>query len=133
LIGAVSAVAGFWLAHVLDASIAGSMAFMTGVMFVLAFLLTPGRGLVAGARRRARQKWDFAQTMLAIHLSQHEGSPEASFECSYPHLQEHFRWQPSFADRVVRRAEEQGLITTRGENLTLTPNGRKLVERSMMR
>ena len=36
-LGAVSAVGGFWMAHALDASIAGSMATMVGVVFVLAF------------------------------------------------------------------------------------------------
>ncbi len=76
-IGAASALAGYWLAYALDASIAGAMASMTGVAFVLAWLLAPSRGLVAAARRRARQRLEFAQAMLAIHLANHEGRPEA--------------------------------------------------------
>ena len=72
-IGAASALAGYWLAYALDASIAGAMATMTGVAFGLALLLAPDRGLLAAARRRARQKLEFAQTMLAIHLANHEG------------------------------------------------------------
>jgi manganese/zinc/iron transport system permease protein len=81
LIGIASAISGYWLARALDASIAGSMATMAGVYFALVFLLAPERGLIAIARRRGRQRWEFAQTMLAIHLLNHEGLPEAEEEC----------------------------------------------------
>ena len=55
-IGALSAVSGYWLAYLLDASVAGSMATMTGVLFLLTLLLAPERGLLAVARRRRRQR-----------------------------------------------------------------------------
>jgi manganese/zinc/iron transport system permease protein len=55
-IGIVCAISGFWLAHILDASIAGSMAAMAGFIFAVVFLLAPERGLVAIARRRTRQR-----------------------------------------------------------------------------
>ncbi len=56
LLAAGSAVAGYWVAYGLDASIAGSMAGMTGVAFTGALLLAPERGVVAGVRRRRRQR-----------------------------------------------------------------------------
>jgi manganese/zinc/iron transport system permease protein len=125
-IGAVSALAGYWLAYALDASIAGSMATMTGVCFVLAWLLAPGRGLVAAARRRARQRLEFAQTMLTIHLANHEGRPEAVEESRIEHLDRHMRWEPDFAQRIVRLAERRGLVRTMGQELELTQAGREL-------
>src|SRR5512139_2243406 len=64
LIGALSAISGYWLARALDASIAGAMATMAGVIFGIVYLSAPDRGLVAIARRRRRQRWEFAQTML---------------------------------------------------------------------
>jgi manganese/zinc/iron transport system permease protein len=123
-IGAASALAGYWVAHWLDASIAGSMATMTGVAFTLAFLLAPERGLVAAARRRARQRWEFAQTMLAIHLFNHEGRPEAVDESRVEHLDEHLRWRPEFAREVVGRAVRRGLVREDGGALALTERGR---------
>jgi manganese/zinc/iron transport system permease protein len=125
-IGAVSALAGYWLAYALDASIAGSMATMTGVCFALAWLLAPGRGLVAAARRRARQRLEFAQTMLTIHLANHEGRPEAVEESRIEHLDRHMRWEPDFAQRIVRLAERRGLVRTMGQELELTQAGREL-------
>jgi manganese/zinc/iron transport system permease protein len=123
-IGAASALAGYWVAHWLDASIAGSMASMAGVAFALAFLLAPGRGVVAAARRRARQRWAFAQTMLAIHLLNHEGRPEAATESRVEHLDEHLRWPPEFAREVVSRAERRGLVREDAGTLALTDRGR---------
>jgi manganese/zinc/iron transport system permease protein len=123
-IGAVGAVAGYWLAHWLDASIAGSMASMVGLEFAAALLLAPGRGIAAAARRRARQRWEFAQTMLAIHLLNHEGRPEAAIESRVEHLDQHLRWQPSFAREVVQRAVRRGLVREDGGSLALTERGR---------
>jgi manganese/zinc/iron transport system permease protein len=124
-LGVVSALGGYWMSYLFDVSIAGSMATMTGVVFLVVFLLAPERGLLAIARRRGRQRWEFAQTMLAIHLLNHEGSPEAASECREGHLHEHLRWEPDFARRVVRRAEGSGWIA-RGDadRLALTPAGR---------
>jgi manganese/zinc/iron transport system permease protein len=132
-IGAASALAGYWLAYALDASIAGSMATMTGVSFALAWLLAPGRGLVAAARRRARQRLEFAQTMLTIHLANHEGKPEAAEESRIEHLDRHMRWEPAFSQRIVRLAERRGLVRTKGQELELTQAGRELAADALVR
>ncbi len=132
-IGAASAVVGFWLARGLDASIAGSMATMTGVTFLLALLFAPDRGVVAGVRRRARQRVEFAGEMLMIHVLNHEGGVRARVENREDHLQEHLRWSPDFARRVVRHAEREGLIIrTQGGELHLTPLGREFARHRMI-
>lgn len=133
-IGVTAAVAGYWLAHLLDASIAGCMATMAGVAFGLAWLFAPGRGLVALARRRHRQRYGFAQTMLTIHLLHHEGQPEEYVECRMAHLSEHLRWPDRFATRVVEMAERAGLVQDRGDGaLFLTTSGRRRAQEAMIR
>jgi len=132
LIGIASAISGYWLARTLDASIAGSMATMAGVLFALVFLMAPERGIVSIARRRSRQRWEFAQTMLAIHLLNHEGLPNADEEYHFAHLQEHMRWKPDFADRVLRQAERRGIILSQGEYLSLTERGRQMARRAIV-
>lgn len=132
LFGILSAFGGYWLARWLDANIAGSMATTAGLLFGVVFLLAPERGLVALARRRKRQRWNFAQTMLAIHLLNHEGSPEAAYENRVAHLTEHLRWQPDFARRVVRLAERQGLVERQNGHLSLTPTGRDVARAQLM-
>ncbi|RMH52113.1 MAG: metal ABC transporter permease [Bacteroidetes bacterium] len=130
-LGAMSAVGGYGLAHLLDASIAGSMATMVGVLFGLAVLFAPGRGVVAAARRRAAQRWTFAQQMLAVHLLHHEGTPEEADESAVDHLHAHLRWPPGFARQVVHRAEQQGLVIRLGDRLRLTEAGRALARHSV--
>lgn len=132
-IGAGSALGGYWLAYALDASIAGCIAAVCGAAFGLAWLLAPGRGLVAAARRHARQRVEFAATMLAIHLANHEGLPEAAEESRVEHLAEHLRWAPGFSDRVVRSAERGGLVTRAGDGLALTEHGRAIAHEVVAR
>ncbi|MFZ6030791.1 MAG: metal ABC transporter permease [Chloroflexota bacterium] len=125
LIGALSAIGGYWLASLLDASIAGSMATMAGIIFFLVFLFAPEHGLASAARRRVRQKWDFAQTMLAIHLFNHENTPEYLQESRFEHLHEHLRWDEAFSAQVVKRALDANLIQRRNGALALTTVGRE--------
>jgi manganese/zinc/iron transport system permease protein len=126
LIGASSAIIGYWLARGLDVSIAGAMATMSGVAFGLVFLFAPERGIVAGMRRRKRQKWIFAQQMLTSHLLNHETTPQAAAESRVEHLTRHMRWAPAFAAQVVKRAEQSGLLQRQGETLILTERGRQV-------
>lgn len=126
-VGVLSAISGYWVSFALDVSIAGSMATMAGVIFLLALLFAPQHGVVAHAVRRARQRWEFAQTMLAIHLLNHEGSPAAATENRVEHLHEHLRWDRRFATEVVERAERRGLVERpSGQRLALTSPGREM-------
>lgn len=132
-LGAASAISGYWLARALDGNIAGAMATMTGVFFVAVLLLAPERGLVAVARRRVRQRWEFAQAMLTVHLLQHEGKPENRVESRVDHLVEHIRWQPTYAEQVIRYAERKGMVRRLEGRLHLTENGRLLAEQTLVR
>jgi manganese/zinc/iron transport system permease protein len=131
LAGIISAVSGYWVAHFLDVSIAGSMATMAGILFGLVFLLAPERGLVAIARRRNRQRIEFARKALASHLFNHEGSPEAAVESEVAHLTHHLRWQPDFAKRIVQSAQQKGLVIRANGHLALTEDGRTLAQETI--
>src|SRR5690606_19138792 len=121
LIGVASAIAGYWLAHFLDASISGAMATTAGLIFLVVLLFAPERG-------RTRQRWEFAQAALAIHLYNHEDSPEAALENRVDHLSHHLRWTPEFAVRVVQMAEQRGLIRRENGHLALTDAGRRTAQ-----
>lgn len=55
VIGVLSSVIGYYVAFVLDASIAGSMITAAGVMFVLALLFSPSHGVIFRKFRQKRQ------------------------------------------------------------------------------
>ena len=131
IIGGVNAVSGYWFAVLFEVSIAGAIATVTLLIFGLIFLIVPNRGLIAIARRRVRQKWEFAQKMLVIHLLNHEGLPEAAVESEIAHLHEHLRWHPDFALQVVKHALNNRYVYRTETQLTLTEQGRAIAQRSL--
>jgi manganese/zinc/iron transport system permease protein len=132
VIGVLSAPVGYLAARRLDVSIAGSMAAMIGLAFVASFLLAPKRGLVAVGRRRMRQRWEFAQKMLAAHLFNHEGTPEQGVESELAHIEASLGWNPSFRGRVVTRAAQRGLVVENPETLELTEAGRNFARTALV-
>lgn len=131
-IGVASAIGGYWVAHLLDVSIAGSMASVTGLFFLVTFLGAPERGLVAIARRNSSQKILFAGDALVVHLLNHEGSPEAESENRIDHLGYHMRWQDAFARRVIRSLKRRECIQQEAELLKLTDKGRIVATKVMV-
>ncbi len=131
-LGIVSALSGYWMARMLDASIAGSMATMAGVVFGIVLAFAPDRGLVSMARRQSRQRRAFARDMLLIHLYHHEGLPEARRECREGHLQEHLQWDPEFASTAVKTALKQDLMISQEGFLSLTESGRQHAQHALV-
>lgn len=133
LVAAISAIAGYWIAHWLDASIAGSIATVCGILFGLTFSFSPQRGLVSIYNRRRRQKYEFARQMLAVHLYQHSGLEEEDAEAQISHLQDHFRWPSGFAQQVIQAAEKRNWLRVEGTRLHLQEKGVEEAKKAMVR
>jgi manganese/zinc/iron transport system permease protein len=125
LIGGVAAWVGTFAAAALDANTAGAVAAALGLAFAGVFVFAPGRGLVSQAVRRWRQRRTFHETMLAVHLLQHEGTAAEADESSPAGLHAHFHWPRRDTAAVVRRAVRRGLVEQVGDGLKLTPAGRE--------
>jgi manganese/zinc/iron transport system permease protein len=123
------AIAGSWLgcrlAEWLDASYAGAIATMLGVVFAAAFLLAPHRGLLSQAVRRRRQQREFAVAMLLVHLENHEGTDAAEIESRISSLPHHLRWTAQHVALVAEQAQRKGFVNRIGEQLALTNAGRE--------
>ncbi|WP_405097671.1 metal ABC transporter permease [Oceanobacillus sp. FSL H7-0719] len=52
--GVISAIAGYYIAEWIDTSISGSMAFATGLVFLISFLFSPKHGLISKQVRVAK-------------------------------------------------------------------------------
>jgi manganese/zinc/iron transport system permease protein len=133
LLGIIGGISGYWLARALDTNIGGAMVMMLGILFGLVFLFSPQRGLAALARQRQQQKWQFAETMLTIHLLNHEGQPEFAEESRVDHLIYHLRWSPEFATKLVQRAVMDELVIRQNGHLLLTEQGRRLANTAVTR
>jgi manganese/zinc/iron transport system permease protein len=102
-------------------------------LVVVSLLFAPERGVIARARQRARQRWQFATEALLVHLLQHEGQPDQAAESEVEHLSTDLRWRRTLRDRIVERTLAQGLVQRTDGHLRLTPEGRKTARRAMVR
>jgi manganese/zinc/iron transport system permease protein len=126
LIGAGSALAGFWIALAWNVSISGMMAACAGAAFLLCAAAAPQRGILAAWARRRRQKLAFQVEMLLMHLAAHREAPGEEAEGSLLHIERELEWSPERLSNVVRRAERAGLLQSQGGMLELTSAGMAL-------
>jgi manganese/zinc/iron transport system permease protein len=125
-IAILSAASGYGVAYALNAATSGTMALMTGVIFLLIYLFAPNRGFLAVRAMRKRQKVEFATAVLMVHLTNHENDGSSEAEYRTDHLKTHISWTPYFADQIIKRSEQEGLIQCRDGIMHLTEEGREL-------
>lgn len=127
MIGALSAITGYWLAIWIDGSVSGGIVTMAGVFFFLALLFSPLEGAVATVRRNAVNRQRFAQDLLLMHLSTHERTAAEATESTIGHISAALRWPTDAAHKTVERAADRGLVVRYGSNVVLTTRGREQV------
>ena len=69
--GVFSAIAGYWLAHLLDASISGSITTVLGLIFLLVYLFAPRKGLLSVLYRQRQQRTEVSLITFLLHLTNH--------------------------------------------------------------
>ena len=126
-IGIFAAISGYWMAHFLDASIAGSIATVLGLFFFLTYLLAPRKGLIALTHSRKKQKREVSLITLLLHLSRHEEQEERHTN----HLQEHINWKEQHAKTILHMALDNGLIKIEDNIISLTAHGAQFAEKSL--
>jgi manganese/zinc/iron transport system permease protein len=121
-LGVVSAVLGYAVAHLLDVSIAGSMASVAGGLFLLAFLLSPRYGLLARMVRDRNLGAVLAEQLLLAHLQNGDRA------IPMDELALRFSWSGERLHRTVGRLIERGWVADEPGGLTLTRAGLDAVE-----
>ncbi|HZW77260.1 MAG TPA: metal ABC transporter permease [Flavobacteriaceae bacterium] len=127
LVGVIAAITGYQLAHLLDASIAGSIATILGLFFVLVYLFAPKKGIVARYYRTGRQHLEISLLSLLLHISRHREKEERHVD----HLQDHLNWNKSKAKKLLHHAQETGLIEIQNQIISLSPKGKEFAEASI--
>ncbi|MCA9408253.1 MAG: metal ABC transporter permease [Candidatus Omnitrophica bacterium] len=124
-LGIASSVGGYFMAYRLDASIAGSMASFSGILFFLTLIFAPEKGLLAKFIVKKFKKWNFASETLAVHLLQAEYAHAEDAERVVSHMNDHMLWGNDFTSEVIAQSLEEGLIKKSGNKLSLTALGRE--------
>ncbi len=127
LFGVVSALSGYWVAHVLDASISGAIVSTLGVIFLIVYLFAPKKGLIAVLYRQKQQRIEVSLITFLLHLSRHEEKSERHIN----HLQEHINWRAVRANTVLELAEKNNLVEIKNDVVFLTEKGLVFTEKSL--
>ena len=127
LFGVFSAIAGYWVANFLDASISGSIATTLGVIFLIVYLFAPKKGLISVLYRQKQQRIEVSLITFLLHLNRHEEESERHID----HLQEHINWQAVRARTVLDLAEKNNLVEIKNDVVSLTEKGLAFTEKSL--
>ena len=122
LLGVTSAVAGYAVARWLDASIAGAMASVAGLLFLAALLFSPGHGLLARLLIQHRMGWHLSGQLLLLHLQKGGAVVPVST------LERRFGWSDTRLRRVLASLLRAGWVEMEGEGLRLTADGARVLE-----
>ena len=121
--GAASGILGYQLASLLDVSIAGSMAVVTGLIFTVTFIFAPERGFISVVRRKRHQRVEFAEATLLLHLNHHLHRQEVTQENGITTIAEHLHWNQKKLDETIRSLVQKGRIELKDGVLVPTESG----------
>jgi|TARA_B110000971_G_C19989848_1_gene491407 manganese/zinc/iron transport system permease protein len=127
LFGVFSAIAGYWLAHWLDASISGSMTTILGIVFLLVYLFAPKRGLISVLYRNKQQQIEVSLLTFLLHLNNHQEVSERHIN----HLNEHINWRRVRAKSVLDLAIKNNMITIEKDIISLTDKGKNFTDKAI--
>ncbi|MBQ0735685.1 metal ABC transporter permease [Aquimarina celericrescens] len=119
IFGVGSAIIGYWVAHVLDSSISGSMTTVLGLLFLMVYLFAPNKGLFSVLYRQKQQRIEVSLLTFLLHLANHEEKEERHVK----HLNEHINWQKVRSKSVLNLALKNNMITIHNDIVSLTDKG----------
>jgi manganese/zinc/iron transport system permease protein len=121
LFGIISAIGGYWLAHLLDASISGSITTILGILFLLVYLIAPKKGLISVMLMHKQQKKEVMLLTFMLHLNNHSDIVERHIN----HLNEHINWHKLKSKKILELALKNNLILIDNEIVSLTDKGQE--------
>ncbi|HDZ15420.1 hypothetical protein LCGC14_0673270 [marine sediment metagenome] len=125
--GIFAAFAGYWLANILDASIAGSMTTVLGFVFLLVYLFAPKQGVFSVFFKERQQRKEVSLLVFLLHLQNHQESNERHVN----HLREHINWQKVQAKTVLDLAKKNNLVQISENIVSLTDKGQEFTDEAL--
>jgi len=125
--GIFSAIFGYWVAHWLDASIAGSITTVLGLVFLFVYLFAPSKGIIAVIYREKQQRTEVSLLTFLLHLKNHDELEERHVN----HLNEHINWQKVRSKTVLELALKNNMIHVENNIVSLTEKGNNFTSKAI--
>ncbi|MBV1888597.1 MAG: metal ABC transporter permease [Urechidicola sp.] len=127
LFGVFSAITGYWVAHWLDASIAGSITTILGLLFLVVYLFAPTKGLISVMYKEGQQRTEVSLLTFLLHLKNHSELEERHVN----HLNEHINWQKVRSKTVLDLALKNNMIIIDNDIVSLTIKGNEFTSKAI--
>ncbi len=125
-LGIISAVIGYLFAILVDVSISGSMASISGLIFGLVWVFGPNRGLISRWRRISKQRFEVDLCIVLTHIRKELGSNRSVSALT---ISNSLGWSKEYSKKLSEFIQEQKFVekNTQG-NFTLTDIGLKKIQ-----
>lgn len=122
-----NAVVGYFIAVNFDVSIAGCMAVVTGITFMITFLFAPHTGFVSTRVRRKQQRKDFQEVTVLFHLMNHQDDVQEQLEESHVEtIHQHLNIAKAKMSAIVNSLQSKDLVRIEDDIIHLTQKGLEL-------
>lgn len=120
IIAIINSIIGYYIAIVLNVTIAGMIATTTLLTFLLVLLFNYRSGIIFKIIRRYKQKQEFALLVLIMHLNNHQNDYE---EISITNIKNELNWSKSKLNKLLENGFKNNLIIKENEILKLSVKG----------
>lgn len=120
LIAVINVVVGYQFARILDVSIAGSMALVTGLTFTLAFFFSKEAGYLTRILRNKKQRKMYHEASLLLFIEEYPHSQEST-------LLKNFRFSERMIKDTLLKYEREGFVIHEKMGYYLSERGKKHV------
>ncbi|MDY5731480.1 MAG: metal ABC transporter permease [Eubacteriales bacterium] len=119
----LSAFIGYRVAIVFDISIAGAMASVLGILFLLVLLFSKQQGIVGVLLHRRMQKRDFFMDTFLIHVYHHQNDDDGDIETGAESIGRHLNWPQDRLKRTIKDLRHYKYIQECSHCYRLSPLG----------
>lgn len=123
-VGVGSSIGGYYLAQRLDASVAGCIATVAGIVFTAAILFSPSHGVVIRNVAQARLRRRVAEEDVLLWAGR-EAERVNGHAFTLTELTRAMEWLPAEAETTLQRLAAQGHFTRSEDAYSLTAAGRE--------
>jgi manganese/zinc/iron transport system permease protein len=124
IIGSICAVIGYLISIAINSSIAGCIASIIGLVFILTFVFAPRKGLLSIHYHNYIKKIEFSCLALLIHIINHTGTEEEIEECSLDSVHNHMHWTKKYLLKIVNSNKRDNYIFIENNILKITDEGK---------
>ncbi len=128
MIAIMNSVIGYGVSFLADVTIAGTIASMTLLSFLLAFLFAPKKGLIGRLYVRNKQKRFVALITLVLHVMSHEDDEAADVENGVDTLHTHLGWSSVRTKRYISTAKKRNYVFEHNKQLMVTRKGQRVFQ-----